>query len=289
VPDNKLNFGQIRRTAITALFSDDVLTEYLVLKGGNALDLIYGITARTSIDLDFSMKQDFEDSSDARNRLFSALRDRFDAVGYVLFDERFDARPDLKGGPDEKPWWGGYEISFKLIEREKYQSLKDRPGKLRVNALVLGSGDKRSFKIDLSKCEYTDGKAEHEVDQFTIYVYTPTMIAVEKIRAICQQMPEYPHTGNKKARARDFYDIYQVLTTCDIDLSTKENQILMRHIFEIKQVPLSLLSNIGREREFHRRDWQSVVDATAEELQTFDFYFDSVIGEVERLKSFWVE
>jgi hypothetical protein len=288
VPENKLDFGQIRRTAIAALFSDDVLTEYLVLKGGNALDLVYGITSRTSIDLDFSMGQDFEDSSNARDRFFSSLRDRFDAVGYVLFDERFAARPDLKG-PDEKPWWGGYEISFKLIEREKYHSFKDRPGKLRVNALVIGSGGKRSFKIDLCKCEYTDGKAEHEIDHFTIYVYTPTMIAVEKIRAICQQMPEYPHTGNKKARARDFYDIYQVLTTCDIDLSTEENKTLMKHIFEAKQVPLSLLSNIVREREFHRPDWHSVVDATVGELRAFDFYFDFVVSEVERLKSLWVE
>jgi predicted nucleotidyltransferase component of viral defense system len=64
VAENKLDFAQIRRTAIAALFSDDVLTEYLVLKGGNALDLVYGITARTSMDLDFSMGKDFEDSSD---------------------------------------------------------------------------------------------------------------------------------------------------------------------------------------------------------------------------------
>lgn len=209
-------------------------------------------------------------------------------MGYVLFDERFAVRPGLEGA-DEKPWWGGYEVSFKLIEREKYRSFKDRPGKLRVNALVIGRGNARSFKIDLSKCEYTDGKAEHEIDHFTIYVYTPTMIAVEKIRAICQQMPEYPHTGNKKARARDFYDIYQVLTTCRVDLSTEENRSLMRNVFEAKQVPISLLSNIGRERESHRPDWQSVIDATTGDLQPFDFYFDFVVREVERLESLWVE
>jgi hypothetical protein len=285
---NKLDFAQIRRTAITAVFSDDVLRKYLVLKGGNALDLVYGVTSRTSLDLDFSMAQDFEDSSDARERLFSALRDRFDALGYVVFDEHFAPRPDLKGA-DEKPWCGGYEVSFKLIEREKYRSLKDRPGKLRVNALAIGSGEHRSFKIDVSKCEYTDGKAEHEVDHFAIYAYTPTMIAVEKLRSICQQMPEYPHTGNKKARARDFYDIYRVLTAYGVDPGTVENKELVRHIFLAKRVPLSLLGNIRREREFHRPDWPSVVAATTGEIQTFDFYFDFVAGEVDRLKSFWME
>jgi predicted nucleotidyltransferase component of viral defense system len=208
VPEAKLDFGRIRRTAVTAIFSDDVLTECLVLRGGNALDLVYGITSRTSIDLDFSIERDFEDSSDARDRLFAALRDRFDALGYVLFDEKFAPQPRLEG-PDEKPWWGGYEISFKLIEREKYRSLRDRLDKLRTNALPISAGERRSFKIDLSKCEYTDGKVKHEIDNFTVYVYTPTMIAIEKMRAICQQMPDYPHTGTKKARARDFYDVHQ--------------------------------------------------------------------------------
>jgi hypothetical protein len=230
----------------------------------------------------------FGDSEDARRRLFSALHDRFDAAGYIVFDEKFEVCPDLKG-PDEKPWWGGYEVSFKLIERHKYQSLKDDLQKLRNNALALGSSGKRAFKIDLSKCEYTEGKAEHDIGIFTIYVYTPEMIAVEKLRAICQQMHEYPHTGNKKARARDFCDIYHLLTTRKIDLRTEENQTLLQHIFEAKQVPLSLPGNLARVRDFHRTDWPSVIATTTGELHDFDFYFDFVCGEVESLKSLWME
>ena len=111
-----LDFSEIRRTAIAALFSDDVLTDYLVLKGGNALNLVYGITSRSSIDLDFAMAQDFEDSEDARRRLFGALQNRFDAAGYKVFDEKFEPRPDLKG-PDEKPWWS------ELVEEGRIRSL----------------------------------------------------------------------------------------------------------------------------------------------------------------------
>ena len=59
MPQEPIDLTEIRRIAIAALFSDDVLTEYLVLKGGNALNLVYGITSRTSIDLDFAMGQDF--------------------------------------------------------------------------------------------------------------------------------------------------------------------------------------------------------------------------------------
>lgn len=102
-------------------------------------------------------------------------------------------------------------------------------------------------------------------------------------------MSEYPHTGNKKARARDFYDIYHVLITRAINLRTEENQTLLMHIFEAKQVPLSLLGNLARERDFHRTDWPSVIATTAGELQDFDFYFDFVFSEVESLKPLWME
>jgi hypothetical protein len=115
------------------------------------------------------------------------------------------------------------------------------------------------------------------------------MIAIEKLRAICQQMPEYPHTGNKKPRASDFYDIYQVLTTCGIDLGTDENQALIRHIFGAKEVPLGLLGKISRERHFHRQEWRAVIDSTSGTLQEFDFYFDFVLNELARLKPLWVE
>ncbi|MDY6787161.1 MAG: nucleotidyl transferase AbiEii/AbiGii toxin family protein, partial [candidate division WOR-3 bacterium] len=52
----------IRRKIIVALFSDDYLMDKLVLKGGSAIDLVYKIDQRSSIDLDFSMEDDFKNS-----------------------------------------------------------------------------------------------------------------------------------------------------------------------------------------------------------------------------------
>ncbi len=40
-----MDFTEIRRIAITALFSDDMLLDRLVLKGGNALSLVYDLTS----------------------------------------------------------------------------------------------------------------------------------------------------------------------------------------------------------------------------------------------------
>ncbi|MGA3084518.1 MAG: nucleotidyl transferase AbiEii/AbiGii toxin family protein [Thermodesulfobacteriota bacterium] len=57
-----LNFlTKIKQLTIIALFSDDFLMERLVLKGGNAIDLIYKISSRASIDLDFSIALDFKE------------------------------------------------------------------------------------------------------------------------------------------------------------------------------------------------------------------------------------
>ena len=203
-----MDFDQIRRLTIVALFSDDELFERLVLKGGNALNLVYRLTSRSSFDLDFSMEGDLAELPNAQDRIFRALRDRFDAADLVLFDEKFEVKPKTLG-EDQPPTWGGYQISFKLIERKKFEELGGKIEDVRRQSLVIGSGQRRVFTVDLSKYEYTAPKVSTELDHYTIYVYTPEMIYAEKLRAICQQMPEYSpmrHPGSP--RARDFYDIH---------------------------------------------------------------------------------
>jgi len=280
-----MDFATIRRTTIIALFADDELAGMLALKGGNALSLVHGITSRTSVDLDFSITQDFPDFPHSKERIFRVLKDRFDSAGYVVLDAKLVPKPRIDG-EDLKPWWGGYELSFKLISKERYEQLRSRPGKLSIEAMETGPNKRRVFTVDLSKHEYTQGREEHDLDDYTIYVYTPEMIVIEKLRAICQQMPEYPHMGRASARARDFFDIYETVTRRAIDLTTSENIERLHHIFEAKEVPLSLLTKVGNFREFHRPDWPSVEESVAGgKVESFDFYFDFVLGEIERLKA----
>jgi len=81
-----MDLADIRRLVIIAVFSDDVLYGRLVLKGGNAISLVYGYGGRGSLDVDFSIDGDFEDLADAAKRIEVALSDRFRAAGHVLFD-----------------------------------------------------------------------------------------------------------------------------------------------------------------------------------------------------------
>lgn len=282
-----MDFDQVRKLAIVALFSDEELFERLVLKGGNALNLVYRLTSRSSFDLDFSMQGDLTELPDAQNRIFRALRDRFDAAGFVLFDEKFEAKPKTVG-EHQPPTWGGYQVSFKLIERKRFEELGGRIEDIRRQSLVIGSGQRRVFTVDLSKYEYTAPKVSAELDHYMIYVYTPEMISAEKLRALCQQMPEYSpmrHPGSP--RARDFYDIYLLATTAGVDLSKDMN--LVRHVFAAKNVPLNLLAREGDYREFHRPDWPAVTSSVGQSLEEFDFYFDFVLGEIAKLEVLWIE
>ena len=60
-----------------------------------------------------------------------------------------------------------------------------------------------------------EDKQDWDFDGTLIYVYSPSMIVCEKLRAICQQMPEYGPVIKRErlgsARPKDFVDIF-VLT-----------------------------------------------------------------------------
>jgi hypothetical protein len=283
-----MDFAEIRRLTIVALFSDDQLFEQIVLKGGNALSLVYGLSTRTSLDLDFSIENDFVDLDDTRKRIFRAVKERFSSAGFVVFDEILEPKPQVLG-PNQQAWWGGYEFKFKLIEEAKYKALGGSLETLRRNALVVGPEQQRKFSVDMSKFEYCGGKVERDLDSYAIYVYSPEMIVVEKLRAICQQMPEYTLRSQPSPRARDFYDIWRVMTATGLNLSAPEIIELAKHIFAAKHVPLALLAKVSDQREVHRPDWPAVVAAVAERPNDFDYYFDFVVEQVVALKTLWVE
>ena len=50
-----------KREVILALFADNALVQQLVLKGGNLLDVVYGISTRPSRDIDLSICGEVED------------------------------------------------------------------------------------------------------------------------------------------------------------------------------------------------------------------------------------
>lgn len=285
---------KIKRLTIIAMFSDDDLMEQLVLKGGNALDIVHKVSQRGSVDLDFSIENEFkeEELSTIEEKIQKVLSTTFKVEGYKVFDLRFAKRPE-KLSPEMVDFWGGYVVEFKIIEVTKFEQLASDIQSLRRQATVVGGGQKRTIKIDISKFEYCRTKEQSDLDGYTIYVYTPEMIVFEKLRAICQQMPEYANivkNPSRSPRARDFFDIYNVLESFNIDVTKDENIELLKNIFVAKKVPLELILKIEKYGEFHRENFAAVKDTvkTNGELKDFDFYFDYVVEKCQTLESLGV-
>ena len=286
---------QIKKLTLVALFSDDELMNTLVLKGGNALNLIYGVDSRGSLDLDFSMegRLTIEQVQRFETKINSALVGTFRENGLSAFDIDFSQRPKTITD-DMEPFWGGYEITFKVLDSIIFDRLAGQPELARKQAQVFTASQGKIFRIDISRLEYCKTKRYQDLDGYRIYVYTPEMIAIEKVRAVCQQMPEYSTIVNsptRSPRAQDFYDFNLILEHFKIDLTSAGNIDLLKCIFEVKQVPLSFMELIPNQREYHRSDFDKVRTTVRHDvrLESYDFYFDYMVGKVLALKPLWVK
>lgn len=274
---------KIKLLTLRALMHDEKLMYGLVLKGGNALQLIYDITDRASMDIDFSIEGDFSESDYQRinSTLDALLNDEFQKENLIAFDIKFIEKP--KTG--KVKIWKGYNIEFKVAHEENW--FENDIEKTRREAIkILGQSTK--FSIDISSFEYIANAKKHDLDGTVLLVYTPEMIVIEKLRALCQSIPEYKtiiSTANTKGRARDFYDIWNICTQFSIDLTSTENQILIEEIFKAKRVPISFLKLLKENKDLQKENWKSVEDTLGSENNGFDFYFDYVMDLVNQVKN----
>ncbi|WP_162428185.1 nucleotidyl transferase AbiEii/AbiGii toxin family protein [Pontibacter pudoricolor] len=284
--------NKIKRLAIVALASDDDLIETIVLKGGNAIDIAYHHStqsvSRTSFDLDFSIEDgDFKDDLESvKQRIHKTLVQTFSENGYVVIDYNFIHKPKTVKEP-VADFWGGYLVTFKVVEQQVFEKANNFDLQRRL-AVPLKPDRSTKFELEFSKFEYVADKTAIDVDGYTIYVYTPEMIVFEKVRAICQQLPQYAEvikSHTPRARARDFYDIYLIMESCGVVVDAKDNIQLLQHIFDAKRVPVEFIQEIRNNKTIHFQNWDSVKDTVSqtEALREFDFYFNYVVEKFESI------
>ena len=287
--------NKVKRLAIIALASDDELIESIVLKGGNAIDLAYGnshgAVSRTSFDLDFSIAGgDFQaDLETIKARIERTLVQTYAENGFVVIDYQFFVKPAV-ARPQTADFWGGYLVEFKVMEQREFDALPANAplDTQRRRAIALRPGHSTKFQIEFSKFEYVGegSRKAIEVDGYTVYVYTPEMIVFEKVRAICQQLPQYAAiipSHSPRARARDFYDIHLIMESQGVTSDSPASRALLQHIFQAKRVPLTFLQELRQHKSLHSADWENVKATVSqtEVVQSFDFYFDYVATAFE--------
>ncbi len=121
-----------------------------------------------------------------------------------------------------------------------------------------------------------------------LFVYTPEMIVIEKLRALCQSIPEYKEiipSARTKGRARDFYDIWNICSQYPIDFTLKENIVLINEIFKAKKVPIDFLYLLSEYKDLQKENWISVESTLSAENNGFDFYFDYTMDLVDKIKN----
>lgn len=284
--------NRIKTIVATSLASDDELMEKMVLKGGNAISMGYDLSDRPSFDLDYSIEEDFPDFEEVAKRLEKLLIDGFETEGFHLFDYKHALKPKSKSEIED--FWGGYELSFKIIEQDKFISIgEDEAIAASKHAIRLNPSGSPTFIIEISKHEYIGEKRiMKNVDGIYIYMYLPELIVAEKIRALCQCIPEYStdillqKPRKLKARARDFYDIYNILEHLDVPYESDDFKNTLKSVFLAKKVPLHFIKKIRDMHEIHSMDFISVQETTSDSMskkQDFNFYFDYFMERFENI------
>ncbi len=139
---------------------------------------------------------------------------------------------------------------------------------MRRRALTIDSGSqRRKYSIEISKYEYVDEKEEMIIDNVRIWVYSPLLLAVEKLRALLQQHPTYPQIPNKmkRSRARDLYDIWVISDFFTIKLEMYLPTV--KAVFLAKKVDMRLLGSLSELRALHMASWSDVELSVAAEIQ----------------------
>lgn len=276
-----MDIDKIKKLTLRALMSDETLMHSLVLKGGNALQLVYEVINRGSIDIDFSVEREFteEELKKMPSWMDYILNRTYRQEGLKVFDVRFIEKPKTRSIPE----WKGYLLEFKVIKADKADEYGEDIERMRRNAIKLNDQSPK-YEVEISAYEYVDAATKTEFEGVILRVYTLEMILFEKVRALCQTMPEYKDivaSASQKRRARDIYDICQVFDSRKLNL---EKDLLV-DIFKAKQVPLELISNLESLREYNRDDWERVIATIPEKnhstLKSYDHHFDKVLEIVK--------
>ena len=288
-----MDFAEIRSLVIVALFSEDQLLDQLVLKGGNAINLIYGYGSRSSLGRRLLDRRRLSlIPMKPETYCYGLYGQGFTRGGHEIFDFEFPEKTFVT--KDWTPTTGGEGIrlsskslsvlDFEQIRREFRRNASrtaieigpaaptDIPSRFSASMNSAGKSGRRNFRITQS------------------FVYTPEMLSLEKLRAICQQMEEYPIATKSYSEGKGFLRyLCRPERGARLIGRSQECLELARTIFAAKDVPSatdrtqSPVTVISTSRIGHR--WRTRV---SERLKDFNFYVDFVVNESTKLQPLWV-
>lgn len=267
-----MRVDEVITRAIVALYATPRLASMLFLKGGSAMRLFDHLESRLSIDADFSVIGKVSDKEKFFNDIEVSLRTGFESSKYEVIDFRSVRKPNTlrSNYPD---WWGGLSCEFKLVSRDHMNKTLEVK---RRHALIPEGSNSSIVTLDVSEHEYCGKTRSKLIRGVRILGYSRELMVLEKLRAICQQHPDYQYRLSKN-RSRDFYDIYELTKDAGDDFAGG-CLVHLIHVFEAKAVPLELLAVFWDDIfiDEQRRGFDQVRDTVSGVVQSFDVYVEHV-------------
>jgi len=263
---------EIIEIALVGIFSDSELSKQLVLKGGAALHFFEKIDERLSTDVDFSSRMGLQEKERFFDRLQHILTQAFEEHGLDLIDFKYQRRP--RESRDRPDWWGGWLSGFKL---SPHADRKLSPEKRRKQALIPQGTPSSVINIEISDHEYVGRTRHTTIKGVKINGYSRALLVVEKLRAVCQQHPDYPYRG-KKNRTRDLVDIYHLTKDHQTEGFLEECKRELPKSFAAKEVDVGFLKALYDEAfvEMLRDGFPQVKDTLKGSAYPFETYLEYV-------------
>jgi hypothetical protein len=267
-----MKIDEVIKETIIAIYSDPVPSINLFLKGGSAMRLFDDLTSRLSIDIDLSIDAVVDDEKSFFTDMESKIGKRFRELKFDIIDFNWIKRPKKKG-KEQPVWWGGWVFEFKIvseIHREK------SPEKKRRNALIPAGANSPKITVEISEYEYCKNGRTKSINGVEILGYSRELIVLEKIRAICQQHPEYVYKSSKN-RSRDFYDIYELTANVDDDFAHRCSHHIEK-VFNAKGVSVDFLRSLWEEDfiDIQRKGFDQVRSTVQGKVYDFDVYVENL-------------
>jgi predicted nucleotidyltransferase component of viral defense system len=265
-----MRIDEVLTLTIVGIYSSTEVSHNLFLKGGCAMRLFDNLTSRLSIDVDFSVVENIRDDRSFFNAIKSSVEAKFREWEYDIMDFKWKKQP-MRRHEKYPDWWGGWMCEFKLVSfqhRGKHDETRRR------NALVPQGSNSPKIIVEISEHEYCRKTRIKTIQGVRVLGYSRELIVLEKLRAICQQHPDYAYKLSKN-RARDFYDIYELTVNADNNFAGRCSQHIKK-VFAAKEVPLRILTSLWDEAfiDEHRRGFDEVRDTVSDKVYDFDVYLE---------------
>jgi predicted nucleotidyltransferase component of viral defense system len=231
-----MHIKNVIELVLVGIFSDSYLSKHVFLKGGSALIFLEKIDERKSTDVDLSTPDSIKDYEETFfERIKKVLTREFKKHNYDVIDFKYYRKPKERRGRPE--WWGGWNCEFKLCAAE-HRKLSDE--RRRKRALIPEGSNTSKIEIQISEHEYCGKARSRTIKGVKINGYTRALLVVEKLRAICQQHPDYKFRMRRN-RVRDVVDIYHLTRDHQGDKFLKECKAELPKAFAAKEVDTAFL------------------------------------------------